>query len=52
MGASRLNLGEMEKEIDKLKTWKMKVDMLIRSKIDPNFEKVLPEGIAEENPKG
>ena len=47
-----MNLGEMEKEIDKLKTWRMKVEMLLKAKIDPNFGKEPAEGVAEENPKG
>ena len=47
-----MNLAEMKKEIDNLKTWKMKVDMFLRKEIDPNFGKEPAEGIAEENPKG
>jgi len=38
-GERKVNVTEMEKEIDALKTWKMKVEMLLRAKIDPNFGK-------------
>ena len=47
-----MNLAEMQKELEELKTWKMKLDMWIRKNLDANFGKEPAEGIAEENPKG